>query len=262
MKNSRSMPYTRELAVAKRVATIAGGYIRAFFETDHLPEMKNDGTPVTIVDKKINQVVITELTAHFGDTVVGEEESTGGPGSGRRWFCDPLDGTKAFLWGVPTALFSLALVIDGLPVLGVVYDPFLDRLLYAVKGQGAYCNGALLHVAAAPLEGSHVAISNKLEQHIDKPASVRKLVELGAFPSLVSGSVYRSCLVAKGRFVGYFDAHIKAHDIAAAHIIVEEAGGKVTGFGGRPLDYRRYFQGVIISNGVVHDQLVVCAGLL
>ena len=254
--------YKKELTIAKSIARKAGVIMKKyFFESDQKVQRKNDGSAVTIADIKINRLVIEELAEHFDDGVIGEEESTALYGMGRRWFCDPIDGTKAFVWGTPTAMFSLGLVVDGVPTLGVAYDPFLDMLYYAIRGEGSYCNGALLHVSQVRLAGAEVAITSSIERLIKGPKFVKELLAEKARLATFSGAVYKACLVARGKLVGYIEAGVGAHDMAAAHVIVEEAGGKVTGFDGKKLDYTQPFKAVIVSNTLVHKKLVeiVCS---
>ena len=94
--------------------------MRQYFDIDQEGEWKDDGTPVTIADTAINRLVIERIVEAFPeDGVIGEEESNTEYGMGRKWFCDPIDGTKAYTWGVATAMFSLGLVVDGVPVAGV-----------------------------------------------------------------------------------------------------------------------------------------------
>ena len=126
--------YTKELAVAKQIAREAGEIMRYyFFATDMCVETKEDSSPVTEADIKINSLVIERLATAFADDgVIGEEQSTATYGTGRRWGCDPIDGTKGFIWGAPTAMFSLGLVVDGTPVLGVCYESIVDELYWAV----------------------------------------------------------------------------------------------------------------------------------
>lgn len=241
--------------ITKDIARQAGAIILEYFDGDQQVESKSDKTPVTIADKKINSLVISELKKYFDDTIIGEEESTGEYGMGRRWFCDPIDGTKAFIFGVPTAMFSLALVEDGRPVLGVAYDPFLDRMYEAVKGSGSYCNGKQIYVSEDNIEHATVAISSGVKKlrypHID-----RLLDKQITLMPLTNGSVFKACLVARGKITGYIEPNANAHDVAATELIVEEGGGRVTGLDGKILDYSRPFLGVVISNGIVHKELV------
>lgn len=254
-------PYHKELEVAKGIAKQAGKVMLQYFDGDQQLELKADTSFVTVADKTINRLVIEEMAKHFDDVVIGEEESTGEYGMGRRWLCDPIDGTKAYVWGVPTAMFSLGLVVDGVPVLGVAYDPFLDRLYEAVAGQGSFCNGGALRVSHMGLKGGIVAVTSSIEKIKSRVGMFDYLIERGASLASFSGAVSKSCLLARGKFVGYFEKGVNAHDMAAVHVIVEEAGGKVTAVDGSSLDYSKPFRGAIVSNGVVHEELIECANL-
>lgn len=248
------MTYEKELIVAKDIARQAGVIMLQYFDGDQQIEIKSDNSPVTIADKKINSMVIRELKKHFDDIVIGEEESTGEYGMGRRWFCDPIDGTKAFVFGVPTAMFSLSLVEDGRPVMGVAYDPFLDRLYEAVKGEGSYCNGKPLNVSNRNFEHATVAISGGIVK--SRYPHIEWLLDRKIKLLSLNGAVYKSCLVARGKIEGYIEPATGSFDIVAVDLIVNEAGGTVTGLYGEILDYRKHFVGVIISNGVIHGELV------
>lgn len=247
----------RELAVAKSIAYKAGEIMRQYFADDQQRTIKSDGTPVTIADTTINSLVISELAREFpGDIVIGEEESTGDYGNGRRWFCDPIDGTKAFIWGVPTAMFSLGLVVEGRPRLGVCYEPMLDHLYWAESGKGAFKNGEQLCVNNLRLEeGILGTISSQYRIRREAPyfdALLDRRIDMAAF----SGAVAKCVRVAEGRFTGYIEELVNAHDMAACELIVTEAGGRVTSLDGTLLDYTKPFKGAIVSNGRVHDELL------
>ncbi|HEX5797251.1 MAG TPA: inositol monophosphatase [Candidatus Saccharimonadales bacterium] len=253
--------YQQELKVAKLIAEKAGKIMLEYFDGEQELEHKPDpaeASEVTIADKKINSLVIAELSKHFDDGVIGEEESTSEYGPGRKWFCDPIDGTKAFVIGVPTAMFSLGLVVDGSPVLGVAYDPFLDRLYWGIKGQGSYCNEEKLAASKHGVNGHYVVVSSAMEKAVKKPHLIENLSAAGAKIDAVYGAVFKSCLVAHGRVVGYFEEDINAHDIAAVQVVVEEAGGRVTAYDGKELDYTKPFKGAVISNGTAHAALLKC----
>jgi fructose-1,6-bisphosphatase/inositol monophosphatase family enzyme len=248
--------YQEELEVAKNIAQQAGAIMLQYFDGEQGLELKQDNSFVTVADKKINQLVIEELAKHFDDILIGEEESTGGYGMGRRWLCDPIDGTKAFVWGTPTAMFSLALVVDGMPVLGVAYDPFLNKLYEAVSGEGAYCNGKQLHVSTKKLTEGVVGVISSVKGILKRPGYLVALAEAGVTFATFSGAVYKGCLIACGKITGFPNPRISPHDIAAVHVIIEEAGGKVTSATGDNLDYSKPFKGAILSNGVVHEELI------
>ncbi len=254
--------YVAELLTAKELAHQAGDIMRIHFNSELAIVRKGDDSPVTKADIEINHMVIETIQEKFGDTVVGEEESTGEYGMGRRWICDPIDGTRAFTWGLPTAMFSLGLAIDGVSTLGVAYDPFLDQLYESVTGSGSFCNGKPIHVSSATLAGSTVAVSGSPEKILTNPAQaklVQNLTSKAARLACFSGSVYRACLVARGKLSGYVEQDINTHDLAAVDIIIREAGGMITDFDGKPLDYSKRFKGAVISNGVSHKDLLECA---
>lgn len=253
--------YGTELQTARALAYEAGTIMRRYFDGDQHIVRKTDGSPVTAADLEVNEVVLQRLGERFPqDGVVGEEASSDMLDQPRLWFCDPVDGTKAFTWGTPTAMFSLALVDGDEPVIGVAYDPFLDRLYHAVKGGGSFCNDAPLHVNDTALEDGTVVISSRVRKLIQEPpAYARGLAAGGIDMATFSGAVYKSMLVAKGRMVGYVEEGVGTYDMAAAHLIVTEAGGRITGIDGAELDYRAGFRGAIVSNGLTHERLVAYA---
>ncbi|HYF96785.1 MAG TPA: inositol monophosphatase [Patescibacteria group bacterium] len=250
--------YKNELKVAKDIARQAGDIIMEYFDGDQELAHKADGSVVTIADKKVNSMVIAELQKHFDDGIIGEEESTADFGSGRKWFCDPIDGTKAFVIGVPTAMFSLALVIDGSPVLGIAYNPFLDHMYWGIKGHGSYRNNTKIKVSKGKLKDNYVLMSSSIEKLVEEPDAVKKLAEIDAKPTSLPGAVFKSCLVAQGKVVGYFEPVVYAHDMAAVDVIITEAGGMVTSLEGKKLDYTKPFIGAAVSNKVIHSELLNC----
>lgn len=252
--------FSRELDAAKAIARQAGTIMRKYFD-DPTVERKADDSPVTQADLEINRLAILELNKQFDDGIVGEEESTAEYGMGRRWICDPIDGTRAFTWGVPTAMFSLGFVVDGVSTVGVAYDPFLDKLYEAVAGGGSFCNGKPIHVSLQEISGASVGISASPEKVMQNPSQaslLTRLLEKKARLVGFSGSVYRACLVARGKLAGYVEKDINTHDLAAVDVIIREAGGKLTDFEGKPLDYSQAFKGAVISNTVTHGDLLDC----
>jgi len=247
-----------ELEFAKGVARKAGDIMRQYFNGDQHVEIKSDGSPVTVADKLVNSMVIEEIEKAFPlDGVIGEEESNTEYGMGRKWFCDPIDGTKAFTWGTPTAMFSLGLVVDGVPQMGVIYNPFIDDLYYTARGMGAFKNDQPIHVNSIPFaQGTTVVTSDIAKASSEGIPYLNKLKETGTNMATFSGAVCKMALTSEGRFSAYIETIVNAHDLAAAHAIIEEAGGTVTGLTGAPLDYSRPFKGTIVSNGINHDKLV------
>jgi fructose-1,6-bisphosphatase/inositol monophosphatase family enzyme len=248
----------KSMEFATTVAREAGDMILEYFDADQQVEFKQDNTPVTIADKLINDHVIQRIAQTLPEHgVVGEEASSERVDQEYIWFCDPIDGTKAFTWGLPTAMFSLALVTKGRPVLGVAYDPFLKRMYTAMEGEPAYCNGQEIHVSDQDLSNGTLTIS--VEQNKLMSNKHKYLVEKGVRLGLFSGYVYKGCLIARGKLVGHAEDNVGRHDVAALDVIIRGAGGKVTSYENEPLDFTKPLGGVAMSNGIIHDELLKIA---
>ena len=252
------MENKKYLEFAKEIANEAGKIMIKYFNNNNGASYKGDKTIVTLADKEINTYLIKRVKEEFPThSVDGEEEQFGN--SDYVWVCDPIDGTAMYARHIPVAVFSLALVVDGVPEVGVLYDPFTDSLYSAAKGEGAYNNGEKISVNNFELDDMR-SVSNfdmwkKGRYNIYTPVQ-----ELGKKTYFVSiGSIARACMcVASGEFnLAIFPG--KEHkncDIAAAKIIVEEAGGKVTNLFGEEQRYDKDIDGAIISNGKVHEEVV------
>jgi len=246
------------LEFAKEIAYKAGEIMQKYFKGDNGSTYKFDQTIVTKADTEINEYLIKRVKEEFPThSVDGEEEKFGN--SNYTWICDPVDGTAMYARHIPVAVFSLALVIDGKPEIGIVYDPFTDNLYSAAKGQGAYRNGIKINVNDIELDDMR-SVANfdmwpKSEYNI-----YDVIKELGKKTYFVSvGSIIRGCMcVANGDFnLAIFPGtKYKNFDIAAVKVIVEEAGGKVTDLFGNEQRYDEDINGAVISNGKVHEEVV------
>ncbi len=247
------------LEFAKRIAHHAGDVIKDYFYKDQQVEFKEDRTPVTIADKTINAYLIEEVKKEYPTfKVIGEELSLDND-SEYAWVCDPVDGTSMFTRHLPVSVFSLALVHDGEPIVGVVYDPFLDEMYSAIKGQGAYCNDKKISVNNKKFGELGCSIdycmwNNAKYDTLDVVKEIRDKVK-----TCSSGSVAHACMmVATGRISGQIfpgTAHGEC-DIGASKLIVEEAGGITSNIHGEPQKYDRDIDGFIATNKEVHDDLV------
>ncbi len=246
------------LDFAKDVAKYAGKIMLKYFSQDNGEKYKMDKTIVTLADTEINSYLVKKVKEKYPNHAVdGEEEQFGK--SNYKWVCDPVDGTAMYARHIPVAVFSLALVVDGESIFGVVYDPFTDSMYSAIKGEGAYKNDKKMEVNTIVLDDMK-SVSNfdmwpEAEYNIFEP--IKKLGEKTYFIGI--GSVIRACMcVANGEFnLAIFPGtKHKNCDIAAAKVIVEEAGGKVTNIFGEEQRYDQSIKGAIISNGLVHDEVV------
>jgi myo-inositol-1(or 4)-monophosphatase len=189
------------------------------------------------VDAAAEKEIIRELRKAYPDAAILAEES-GAMGKGRHTFViDPLDGTSNYLRGLPHFCVSIALVENGEPIAGVVFDPLRNELFTANKGGGAVLNdkkirvadrkdlaGTLLVTGFPPRERARLA--PQLE-------AVRQLLDTAEDVRRTGSAALDLAYVACGRADGYFEAGIKPWDIAAGMLLVRESGGRVCDFRGR-----------------------------
>lgn len=246
------------MAFAVDVAREGGRIMRDYFSRDDKRvDIKSDKTVVTAADLEINALLIERVRERFPDHGVLGEEDTWHPERSDLWVCDPVDGTEAFIIGIPVAMFSLAFVVDGEPRIGVVYDPFQDRLITAAKGDGAQCNSKPIHVSDhSGLKGARIGTMASVRTILKNVTMFQGLQDRGARIKSTSGAVFQGSLVATGREDAYIFFGSYAHDMAAIKVIVEEAGGKVTDLQGNDQLYNSNINGAIVSNGKIHDAIV------
>ncbi len=250
--------YQEYMEFAKEIASKAKEIMLKYFKEDNKSSYKGDKTIVTIADKEINEYLIERVKEKYPEhSVDGEEDQFGE--SKCVWVCDPIDGTAMYARHIPVSVFSLALVIDGESVLGIVMDPFTDSLYSAIKGEGAYLNDEAMHVSDILLDDMR-SVSN-LDMWPEAEYNVYDSIkELGKKTYFVGvGSVIRASMcVASGEFnLAIFPGtKHKNCDIAAAKVIIEEAGGKVTDLFGNEQRYDESINGAIMSNGIVHQEAV------
>lgn len=250
--------YNEYLEFAKDIAKHAGEIMLKYFNQDNGEKYKGDKTIVTLADTEINSYLINQVKEKYPNHAVdGEEEQFGE--SKYKWVCDPVDGTAMYARHIPVAVFSLALVIDGKSIIGVVYDPFTDSMYTAIKGQGAFKNSKKIKVNNYTLEDiktmCHCDMWSKAKYNVcNISKELRKLTRLNDIGSITRAS----CCVATGDYsLAIFTGTEHKHcDIAAVKVIVEEAGGKVTDLFGNEQRYDRSIKGALISNGKVHNEVV------
>jgi myo-inositol-1(or 4)-monophosphatase len=214
---------------------------------------------VTEVDLACEQAIMGVIRAAFPThAVLAEEGSTGGDDPHHRWVVDPLDGTSNFAQGLPWFCTSIALEIDGESAVAVIFDAVHDELYTAVLGGGAYLNDQPMHASIKTDLAEAVLVTSFAWEGTYPAAGLRTLERLLARSRGIRamGAAALNCAaVAAGRldaFWAYWG--INAWDIAAARLLLTEAGGRVSHHDGRPYDVSR--PGLLASNGPLHDALV------
>jgi myo-inositol-1(or 4)-monophosphatase len=239
------------------LAKQAGKIIKKNFKLGMKKDWKADNTPLTKTDLIINQMVIDSVNRTFPDhSILSEESSDFSEESDYVWVCDPLDGTIPFSHGIPVCAFSLALVHKGESILGVVYDPFMDRMFFAEKGKGAFMNKKKISVSSKnTLKHSMLSVVHWNGAPFDFSKLTVVLKNRGAKISNIS-IAYMGALTAAGEFVGTIFPGNQPNDTAALKVLVEEAGGKVTDIFGNEQRYDRPIKGHLVTNGLLHVALL------
>ncbi len=247
--------YQEELDFALVMAAEAGKIVLSHFQTSLHVETKQDNSPVTIADKKSEEALramMTKQTPTYG--IIGEEFGTQAGKADREWVIDPIDGTKAFIHGVPLFGTLLALLEKGKPIVGVVSLPALDHVMAASLGGGCALDGM-------PCK---VSVVDRLEDALLLDGSSTTMERLGYGPSWAAlrkraklhrgwGDCYGHFLVASGRAEVMADPIVSIWDIAPFAVILPEAGGRFSSFGGSASVTE---QTAISSNGKLHTEIV------
>ena len=217
---------------------------------------------VTPVDVEIERMCRETIAARYPDHAVLAEElpnaaDAAAAGRYRRIF-DPIDGTVNYAHGLPIFCASLALEVDGRMEVGAVYDPSREELFVAERGAGARLNGAPLSVSPATgLLDAMLCTGFPYDVH----ETVDEVVGLfGAFVRRaravrrLGSAALDLCYLAAGRLDGFWEQRLHPWDTAAAALIVEEAGGRVTDLAGRP--FTPFDGDILASNGSLHEQML------
>ena len=259
---------SRELAqclrVAIRAAQAGGAILRrrprramAYTTKRHAIDL------VTRFDRASEHAIRRMLLRAFPEHgMMGEERTRVRPEAPLQWIVDPLDGTTNFVHGVPAFAVSIGLADRGHPVLGVIYDPSQRELYTAVRGGGTRLNGRRVRVSRARRLADSLLSTGFSERFRRQPAPfVRWFTALQQRTHAVRrmGSTALSlAYVAAGRQDGFYEQDLWPWDIAAGIILVEEAGGRITDFAGRPVRLsgaaRQY--ALVASNRLIHRPLL------
>lgn len=213
----------------------AGAHMHQAFASTHDSgfTLKGQQDYLTKTDGEVELMVRQAIAHKFpNDAFLGEETGGVTDSVARLWIVDPVDGTANFARGVPHFCISLALLENGLPTLGAIYDPMRDELFVAAKGQGARLNGVRMHVSDVPrlnVASVEVGWNNRLNTH-DFLRQLSAVIEAGAAIRRAGSGALGLAYVAAGRCDAYVELHINAWDVAAGLLLVTEAGGVVNDF--------------------------------
>lgn len=247
------------LAWAVALTKEAGNRTLRRFRTDDLAiESKGDGTPVTEADTDAEAWIRAELAAaHPADAVVGEEEGDVAGTSGRRWIIDPIDGTKAFMRGVPLYSNLVAVEDEHGWLVSVVNLPAAGECVYAGRGLGAFCDDRVAERRPARVaeRTDPPFLCSSGFTHWDEAALLG--VKRAGWALRTWGDGYGWAMVATGRADAMVDPVAALWDIAPMPLLLAEAGGRFTALDGSDDPGRG---SGVATNGVGHDELLALLG--
>lgn len=238
------------LSLAEEIALEAGEIIRRLSgKADTVEAKESRSDLVTEVDKRCEELIRTRVQNAFPlHKMVGEETATAGELAALdarageddwTWIVDPIDGTLNFISGMPLSVVSIGVARAGAMEVGVVYNPFHGELFCASRGKGAYLNGK--PIAPLPrdteLEDTPVSVGypSKPEVRLAMLRAVAAVAPNVRTVRALGSAALHISYVAAGRLGAFFEYGLKSWDVAAARLILEEAGGEITDMEGGPL---------------------------
>lgn len=193
---------------------------------------------VTEIDLHMEEYLAKELAKILPDAGFVGEEAGGDRTEKKFWIADPIDGTGHFIRGMPFCSSMISLIENGQVALGTIYDFVNDKLYFAKRGEGAFCNDEKIRVSSRPASNAYLGF----ETHIYKEENLNTFMRLREKVALVKtiSSGFEFAMSASGRLDGRvcFDPYGRDYDFAPGSILIEEAGGIVANIGKRSFDYK------------------------
>lgn len=251
MRKEENMNYDKIIEIVKSTKSIVTSV--------HLQKqikIKGEADFVTAVDLTISRYIKESLLKLYPSIGFFSEEESGRL-SDPCWILDPIDGTTNLIFGYRMSSVSLGLYSKGKIVFGIVYNPFTEECFTATIGNGSYVNGRLLKVSNRKISDSVIEFGAGSTRK--KDADVNFEIAKEIFKNCIDirricSSALALCFIADSRIDGYFEKCLKPWDVAAGSLILEEAGGLITDYFGKPLQFDEPTS-VIASNGITHSFL-------
>lgn len=238
----------------------AGKIIQQYFQGTFLISNKEGiNNLVTEVDTRAETKIIEVIKSRFPDHhIISEEVGELFMESAYKWIIDPIDGTVNFAHGIPICCVSIGLTHNDELILGAVYNPMMNEFFFAEKGKGATLNDIPISVSKKENFKTACLVTGfpyKWPKTKEHPIKVFERFILQGLPVRRLGSAAIDlCWVACGRFDGFWEYNLSPWDVAAGYLIVEEAGGRVTNFEGKP--YSVYDKETLATNGLIHEEML------
>lgn len=248
---------------AKEIVRQAGTLLKDMQkEPLEMKEKKSHSDLVTIVDQKVEQFLVDKILEKYPEHgILGEEGTFVKDLSDCKviWVIDPIDGTTNFIHNFPFYGISVAVVYEGIGIVGVVYNPSTDELFYAEKDKGAFVNDKQMRLNE-PMSLSNALISTTMfwENPFKKDTLHPNVIELYKATRgmrMLGGAALSICEIASGKITAYIMPMLNAWDFAAGVIIAEEAGAVVTKLDGSPVDLDKG-SSILVTHPDIHTEIL------
>ena len=247
MNQTLEARYTFAQILAREAGALAHNYFKNLDQI--VVESKGTQDEVSIADRETEVFIRAKIAEAFPDDgILGEEGGDDRDDKNIIWVIDPIDGTACFVNNMFSWCVSIAVAVDGVPIIGAVYDPNAKELFHAMRGGAAFVNDKPIRVKdVADFKGGvlGVGFSHRSQPEEFTPFMHTLLSSGGMFIRNGSGALML-CYVAAGRLIGYYEPHINSWDCLAAIVIVEAAGGRCNDF--------------LINDGMAKGNPILAAG--
>jgi inositol-phosphate phosphatase/L-galactose 1-phosphate phosphatase/histidinol-phosphatase len=242
-------------ALAPRLADAAGAICRRHFRSRLTVDDKADASPVTIADRDAEAAIRTLLGRHFPDHgIVGEEHGAERPEADFVWTLDPIDGTGQFITGVPLFGTLIALLYQGVPVLGVIDQPILGERWLGVAGRPTLLNDAPIRTRPCATLAQAALFATTPDMFVDADRTRFEAMRRAVRRTRFGIDCYAYGLLALGCIDLVLDASMKPWDYCALVPVVEGAGGRVSGWLGEPLGLASDGRVLASGSAELHEQ--------
>lgn len=246
------------------LADTAGGIVRSAAHSRRVVHRKADASPVTDVDREVETRLRELIAARYpGHGVIGEEFGIDRRDAEHVWVLDPIDGTKAFMAGMPMYGTLIGLARGGRPVLGIIEQPVTRERWTGIDGDGTRYNGGRVRTSECPRLSEALVCTTSTEHYEGEDAAAFRRIVNGSRWIVYGGNCYAFARIACGNVDVAIEARVAVHDYVALVPVIRNAGGIMTGWQGEPLTIERASGGRILASGDrrVHEAaMAVLAG--
>lgn len=256
---TKNRDFHEYLQFAAQISQEAGKIVMQAVGKELFIEYKegNKKNLVTKIDQQVENFLIRKIQKKYSDHALLTEE-TGQHGDTKKefqWIIDPIDGTTNFSHGYPFFAISIGLKKGESTFAGAIYAPALKEMYTAEKGKGAFLNGKKIHVSKIPkVEKALIATGFGSTNNLANMPNFIHFVSKAQAVRRAGAAALDLCHVAAGKLDGFWEFGLKAWDIAAGSLIVEEAGGKITDTEGKNLNFEK--GNIVASNGHIHNEML------